>query len=662
MDIPLKTRYTGGMRALRAVVSALGVAGFLLPCVGQAALSVKVWPDKLRVKPGEPVRLAITVSGLPAGQAAEVTCRVATGVDTVVARFSGKTDEKGVASFTFTPQAEWGYGVTAEGRNGAESATGYEAFACAQNPYMVSPAYTVPEVYGQDTLPDGAPAPVGPAQNPYLQKAIRDQVAKLRDQYVTVGELMGPAFCSFSSIKPPVDNYFKGYHYNYSGNGVRGVIQALHENGISSVIYVNACLSGLAGTEFARRHPEYLVYSPDGAPFAEVTLKSMAAHQEYVRDYPASLARTVKDPQYREKVSGDYPGFLNAVMDFRDERLSEIGADKILEGQKYFGYDGVRFDGHYAVPSIGDPLAPSFDFRDYRGAKQATGKAGEDLTARNMGRAYEIMRKGNPDFLIGLNYADYRSDAAGDRILRSPVGKVVSPGNWILDEVAKGALSPAAPENRWSEFIRLMGEQADRVRKADNYLFAGWGGGPGENPVDTKQVMAVSYASGLRWICGGWKRIPGNPARYVNDDVKHQYAQFAMRYSEFVLNNRLERIPAAEVAKSATMRSSRPLFWDRFGFRLRTPQTQYLVWHLINQPLEEALTTDAKEPPPAENVTLELGPELLPPTAKPETRQAFVLSPDSDTQLVRVTCTVQKDRISIAVPRVLNWSVLVIAP
>ena len=220
------------------------------------ALEVSVEADKLRVKPGDPVNLDVLVKGLPAGQTADVVCRITSGVDTEEANLTGKTDAAGMARFSFVPKKEFGYGATAS-----------EVFASATNAYAVAVDYSVPEVYGQDVLPDGSAAPEGPVQKAELKTRIAAAIAHFRDLYLTVGELMGPAFCSFSSIKPPAPNYFKGFHYNYSANAIRELISGMHSNGISSVIYVNASFSGLAGTDFARRHPEYVAFSPDGMPF-----------------------------------------------------------------------------------------------------------------------------------------------------------------------------------------------------------------------------------------------------------------------------------------------------------------------------------------------------------------------------------------------------------
>ena len=114
--------------------------------------------------------------------------------------------------------------------------------------------------------------------------------------------------------------------------------------------------------------------------------------------------------------------------------------------------------------------------------------------------------------------------------------------------------------------------------------------------VDTKQVKAVAWACGLRWLCGGYSK------EQWFADLKRDYNRFALRYSQFILDNRLRRLPTAEAERTVTLASSRPILWNRFVQRLDTGDQRYLIVHLVNQPLEKGLTVDAVQPPPAEKL------------------------------------------------------------
>lgn len=616
---------------------------------GAMALDVKVWPEKLCAKPGQPVNLRVTVSD----PSAEIACRVTHQIDTVAATFTGKPDAKGVVVFTFTPTAEWGYEVSVTATAKGETASASEVFSCASNAFKVAVDHGVPEVYGPDLLPDGSAAPEGPVQSADRKREIADAVARFRDQYQTVAELMGPAFCSFSSIVPPTLNYYKGAHYHYSVNAQRQLIRDLRDNGIATLMYVNSCGSGVAGTEFVRKHPEFLAYQPDGTPFiGGLDMAAMDIHRWFIDNYPQSQKQVSdwqkQNPQpeavtfYKPaSLFGDYPGFINAWLDFQDPEVSRIGAEKIIEAQKYFGFDGVRYDGEYRVPSFGDPIAAPVDLRNWQGERQPSGAKAEELTARNLKLAFGMMRKHDPNFMIALNNADFRTDVRGDAALSAPNLPAISPGVWLLDEIAKGALNPSAPEHLWGDFIQIMADQVDRVRTIDNYLVAGWGGGPGQNTVDTRQVKAVSWACGARWISGGYSK-----ERWFAQ-VKRDYNRFALRYSAFILDNRLRRLRPAEAQKTVSVSGSRPVIWQPFVQRLQTEDRRYLVIHLINEPLEKGLTVDAKEPPKAEGLVLTLAPGE-------KFTAAHFLTPDGPT--AKLTPDGQK----IALPALSNWAVVVI--
>ena len=632
-----------------------GMIGALiaLSALSAAALEVKVWPAKLRVKPGEPQAITVSVDKLPAGQtAAQIECFIERGLAERVFSQGGTASPGNPLRFDFTPSAAWGYEVRATATAGAEDAATSEVFACAANAHMVSPDYGGDQICGFDALPDGTPNPEG--QKPVNQGVVQ-RIEKLlgndRNEYIVVSET-GGSWDHFSTIKPAQANYLTGGGYHNSANLNRYYIQKAHELGLSVVFYVNACVKGPAGTEFAREHPEFLAYTPNGMPFADVFTENYRANQEFIDTYPASLKKALDDKEYWKLLSSGYPGFLNALLDFEDPALSEFGSQAILEGQKYFGYDGVRYDGLYQIPSIGDPLAPSMDLRTFKGRQQKTGAEGEALTLRNFKIMFDVLKKGKPDILIGMNWADFRPDYGGENAAERPMNKALSPGMWILDEVAKGSLDPLSPTYTWKGFIEVMTKQADSARKLDNYVFANWGGGPGHNVVDMKLVKSMAFACGVRWIRGGWSRNPGVR------EVARTWNRFAMRYGEFILNSKLKRIPGNEIAPLVAVTGSRPVLWRDFAYRLATDQGSYIVLHLVNNPLEEHQTITAQEPPPAAAIAIAIAPALFN-GAKPQVDKTVVLNPEA-APLTQGAATMENGRLAIKIPRTAYWSVVVI--
>ncbi len=636
------------------IVGRLLVSVIALSTLTATALEVKVWPAKLRVKPGEPQVITVSVDKLPEGQtSAAVELVIERGLSEGVFSKKGSASPGAPMTVEFTPPAEWGYEVRATATAGAEKAAASEVFACAANAYMVSPDYGGDQICGFDALPDGTPNPEGQKPvNQGIMQRIEKMLGNDRNEYIVVSET-GSGWDHFSAIKPAQPNYLTGGGYHNSANLNRYYIQKAHEQGMAVVIYVNACVKGPAGTEFAREHPEFLAYTPNGTPFAEVFTENVRANQEFIDTYPASLKKALNDKEYWKLLTSGYPGFLNALLDFEDPSLSEYGSKAILEGQKYFGFDGIRYDGLYQTPSIGDPLAPSMDLRNFKGRKQKTGTEGEALTLRNFKIMFDVLKKGKPDILIGMNWASFRPDyGGGDKPEEVKMNQAISPGMFILDEVAKGSLDCMSPTYTWKGFVDIMTRQADAARKLDNHVFANWGGGPGHNIVDMKLVKSMAFACGVRWIRGGWSRNPGSRV------VAKAWNRFAMRHSEFILNNKLERIPRAEAEKMIAVSSSRPVLWQDFAYRLATDKGSYLVLNLVNNPLEEHQTITAQEPPPAENIGIVIDPALLK-GAVPLADKTVVLNPET-VPLLQGVAAMENGKLAVKIPTTAYWSVVVV--
>ena len=386
---------------------------------------------------------------------------------------------------------------------GEARASGREVFACSRNPWAACASY------GGDSFRAWNQPQPGEEIDPYLAKRLADWVASCRFFYSSVCEILGMAYDPFSSVLPPpgVDNYFSGQGdtvYRGSVTGLRKLIADLHASGIYSTIYVNSSVSGVGGTEFARKHPEYLTFSRDGTVFGGVSTTTLPLLQRFYREYPASLT----GPDFQPIINSVSPGGLHiAPLNFSDPALIDVAIKSLTEGRKVLGYDGVRYDGHYCVPAIGDPLAPSSMLLDYAGKPQPSVQAGDAVTGRNMRKTMSEVRKQYPDFLFGFNWAGGSGRTRDAWALQSQEAQAITPGSYILDEVAKGSGESASPTNRWVDFIRDISEEGDRARKFGAFLFAGWGGGPGWGEVDTRWIKAIS------WSCGGAGGSPATTGR-----------------------------------------------------------------------------------------------------------------------------------------------------
>ena len=602
-----------------------------------AKLQVQVWPEQMQVRPGQVVRLQITVTGNePAGPVA-VQCQIRHRFDTVATEMTGQTDAAGKLMLSFTPQEEFGYDVQVTATANGQTAAGSEVFTCAANPWETAPGYTGDSLRFWSRAP--AEQPLEPAITVYIAKWI----GRCREQYLPVTEILSIAYCPFSSITPPepFDNYISGQGhtvYKDSVRALRTLIDGLHANGLYAVAYVNNAVSGVGGTEFARKHPEYLCYNRDGSISGGINTRTLPLIKQFYDQYPASL----NDKKLVADLTCAEPGGLHiAPLNFASLALVDEGIRSLKSGRTFFNLDGVRYDGHYNVAGTSDPLAPAAQTFDWQG-KPMDPKEADQLCARNMNHTLREVRKTFPDYLFGFNTA-MLTNPAGTQLQEA---QAIVPGNYILDETAKHVDLPAESRNLWAVYIREMTAQADRARQLRGFLFAGWGGSPGKAEVTAKYIKAISWAGGFRYIEGGagpWTRV---------------YNRFCCRYSEYILSNDLQRLPLAEVDRNVTVAASRPLFYREFVQRLDGHGSRCLVLHLVNAPQEERIVEEMKLPPAAEAVSVTLDQRLFGSNVK-AVNDAWLLSPETEPQTVKLTLDKAEGKIILRIPQVKFWTVAV---
>jgi hypothetical protein len=618
---------------IQTVVPLLFLAAAQLFGESQAALTIKVWPDRLHVRPGEPVRLQVTTS-----ERAAVNCVVFNRLTNEVARFSGATDAAGQCEFVFKPAEEYGYEVRATATAGAARAETSEVFACSRNPWLVTSSYTGDSLRFLDSSPATAPL------NQDVKSYADNWVQISRESYAPVTEVFSVAPCPFSSMVPPTDNYISGQGataYKDTVKGLRYLIAQLHSNGLYAVVYADAAVSGVAGTEFARRHPEYLSFNRDGSILGGLNTETLPLVQRFYREYPQSM----RDAALMQALVHVAPAGLHlAPINFTTLAPVKHGARELIKAREFFGFDGVRFDGHYVLGNCGDPLAPVSSLLDYAGRPIIT-KDADALSARNMRLAMKMILDKYPDYLFGFNTELLTGQAAD-----SQEAAVIAPGNYILDESAKEVDLATEARNRWADYARAMAAEVDRGRRLGAFTFAGWV--RSENQEYFKLLKAFTWAAGARYIIlPSFQTMAETRAK---TPWVHQYNQFGYRYSKYILGDNLERWPATAVDKSIHVTSARPVFYRDFVQTLNDPADPCLVVHLLNAPVEERVNLTPATPPPARDVQLAVD------GLKLRGQTVFVLNPDGDPQMQPVPAKVAAGKLSLSAPPFDHWCIVVI--
>jgi len=164
--------------------------------------------------------------------------------------------------------------------------------------------------------------------------------------------------------------------YDMSVSDIRGRIRQEHKSGIRQITYGKFQFCGGAGFEFARRHPQWVVYRSDGA--FQIMFWELS---------PLDLAKPITEKM---------PSYMQGTVNFYDPEAVRFGAEEIVRGAKMMGFDGVWFDGHFFV-------FPGFDY------EMKPTKRDENpnlLGARNVRLCRQIIRKEFPNFAFYYNGID----------------------------------------------------------------------------------------------------------------------------------------------------------------------------------------------------------------------------------------------------------------
>ncbi|MCC6580688.1 MAG: hypothetical protein IT440_09615 [Phycisphaeraceae bacterium] len=600
-----------------------------------SALTVQVLPDRMHVKPGQAVCLRIAAS-----EKAAIDCVVVNRVHHETARFRGETDDAGQCQFTFSPTEEFGYEVNVVATAGEAKAHASDVFACSRNPWQTATSYCGDSLRFFDESPADSPP------NATLKAYADNWVQIARESYAPVTEVLSVTPCPFSSMVPPTENYISGQGatvYKDSVKGLRYLIAQLHDNGLYAVVYANGAVSGVAGTEYARKHPEQLCFNPDGSIAGGLNTQTLRLMQQFYRDYPQSLH---DEELMRALVCADPAGLHLAPINFTNLKTAEHGAKELIKAREFFGFDGVRFDGHYSLRNYGDPLAPVASVLDITGHPLITPEA-DQFSARNMQRVIQMIREKHPDYLFGFNTGDFVSDQA----VESQETRIIAPGNYVLDETAKHVDQATEARNRWVDYAREMAVEADRARKLDAMLFAGWT--VNRNEEFFKFIKAFTWAAGARYVV--------HPAFQTVEEYRkqtpwvRQYNQFAYRYSRYLINDKLKRIPAATVDRTVRVTAERPVFFRDFVQKLDDADESCLVVNLVNSPVEDRACASPTTPPPATQVKVELA------DVKLRGQTVFVLNPEAEKQRQEVAIKVEGSKTSVVAPTFDHWCILIIS-
>jgi len=604
---------------------------------GKSAVVERVWPLRLRYDPGQTVTVDVRLASR-VRTPTPVRVRVY-GVTDVAAEHPLQTadvtllpDKPHALTVAWKPAGEpYGCEVVAEL---TDPATGKVLDRKGEVVLVARNAYRAGHKAGLSLR----------SWDPAHMKQIARDVFGWRRNYIPLTELMSVGLDNFSKWVPDTDRWFSGQGstaYRNSKDLVLGLVNQCHAHGIAVVPYINTGVSGVYGTEFARQHPEWMVYDVRGHYTGGVETRQLERLRTFYDRYPASVED--KDAMAR-LVKPDRGGGLQiSAVNCACEEAVRFSVEQVAKGVRLFGFDGLRFDGHYQVAAPSDPAAIGVARQyDYKGDPPVPDQAASDrLSARNTRMMKKRLWREFPGFVFGYNwghpYAKYGCRRPQD------YAECARDGGMILWESINHHYGPTSPWHRWREAADAIADEVEQPARHGGTLNVGWFHWWLASDIYGRHLFAIICAARAHLSGAGSPRIP------------HAYYRFSARYAGLLFKPDVKRDPPTGAGITV---SPKHLWWRRYVYQRRKADgSTQLIVHLLNPPAQE--TTDIatrNAPKPVRDVSIGIEARR-----GQQWRSVHWLSPDDSPVCRRLPAQTDGGKgLRIQVPALKYWGVLVI--
>ena len=447
----------------------------------------------------------------------------------------------------------------------------------------------------------------------YSTGQIAQQLRRLRARHYNGFERFFWAPDDFADMTPQRDVYYSGQvRYYESKPNIRFMIEEGHRLGMRAITYGKCIGSGTAGAEFARAHPQW-VRLEGGRLAMEAKVRSLH-YWDAEKNWSGKNGSEWQDTNW-------------VFYDMNSREVVDYGADEILRSAKMFGWDGVRFDGHFRARS---------SWTDLNGkTTRLTPAECDALTADNVSRTKRRIGAELPKFVFGYNYLNgqcARELAGGSR----EFAELCRGGGHLMNEYIGQATNSNHPQHRWEDFATVLADDTQIVRRLGGHHF----------PILNYRGVDHWYSNAIAYAAG------------AHPYYSHVWGAFATRHAGILWDRALERInnPAGLIVAPLN------LWWQRFVHRRRLGNgRQQIIVHLINPPISPVIRNDAKDenlPARVRDVAVEIFPRAL--AGGPwKLTKAALLDPDVvsvDEADIRAVQGV----VTVTVPELRVWKVLVL--
>lgn len=563
----------------------------LLRAAAVAVAAVTV--DKIHYAPGDIVSAQAELLGGAAGGAFTFRAEIITELDAtrevLTTNVQLAPGEKKSLPFQFKlTNAEFGHelrGALVAG--GKEAHSSSEFFGVSKNVYRVG---ITGRHVGQST------------RGLTPERAAEVMTANMR-AYANYFECFAWAPCDYSDLTPKTEEFVSGQtQYPGSIAGMKLQLAEAHRRGIKAITYGKACGAGISGFLTYQQHPEFFGHSFGSGPATE-QMSTFLLERMLENDY-----------NFNRPSDGGWRHWASLWTRFDFNPAVDFGADELVRSAEMFGWDGVRWDGHFV---------------------------------ENQRRCVDRINAKRPGYVHGYNSAFAN---AGSKLFLPPdqsdFHDIAKDHGLIMDESVRG-------HSRWTDgsmrtFYEGICREANYVKRI--------GGLPLYITFDmgSRQDVTWNVLSGL---AGG--------QRYTYLTTPGDYAfgtlpKFLTRYSAFVWD---DTAMIANVASHFQVRlapgapTNSAVWFDQSTWLRKLPDgRQQVLLHLLNFPGYRHFAQRVQTPPTwLSNVTVSA---KLPAGAK--LARAFHVSPDLVEGHQVLTPKTEGDKATLVLPEVKMWSIMVL--
>ena len=434
--------------------------------------------------------------------------------------------------------------------------------------------------------------------------AARDSLLKsARQGYANWLEVFFWAPDDWGNLTPTADQWYSGQaSYFMTSAKLKDFIKGAHDLGIKMVTYGKHVACGPDGAELARKKPEWFYPLNPG-------VKQLDEWND-----PAVRAR--KDAKF------DWQSFS---LDLNRPDTLDYGIKQIIDSATLFGWDGIRYDGHYTVPS-------------------------DTVSTWNMRRLKESVWAAHPDFLLGFNYS-WAPDT-WPMITQEMKEAMAGGGMWMQEAIGQhyGFSTDGRTYSNWTQGNSSVPAFAPNELKAAKDVAAMGGsyhcilGLENSPPPARVYKLVYSLIAGAHSVYGSHEAAGGC----------RNWGKFMTRWSAFLWHPRLKPVDKPE----SRIAVDKPgIYWAPITQEMvDTPTRKFTVIHLVNPSPDDSIKATTL-PAPMENVGLSIKPS---PGAK--IVGMTLVRPDSEpyAQDLKLEKPNSQGAYEIKIPQIAIWAMVIV--